>query len=152
MGKGYVVKNDVLIIQRDLTKLDLFVKSFLGVLKKYSDYLVVSGFVSISTGRTRGTEDVDILIPIMEENEFRKLFSDLEKNGFWCYQGDTANEAYNYLKSLNSIRFARKNEIFPNIEFVPFDESKKAKYFEFTHPQNIKIKNWKLFFTRLGSL
>jgi len=142
MGKGYVVKNDVLIIQRNLTKLDLFVKSFLDVFKKHSDYLVVSGFVSISTGRTRGTEDVDVLIPIMKEDEFRKLFSDLEKNGFWCYQGDTANEAYNYIKNLNSIRFARKNEIFPNIEFVPFDKSKKAKYFEFNHPQNIQIKNF----------
>jgi hypothetical protein len=137
--KGYVVKNDIIIIQRDLTELDFFVKKFLDTLKKHTGYLVVSGFVSIASGRARGTEDVDILIPIMPEKEFSKLFNDLIQNGFWCYQGDTASEVYDNMKNLDSLRFAKHNEIFPNIELVPFDEKKKAKSFEFSNPIKIKI-------------
>jgi hypothetical protein len=137
--KGYVVKNDIIIIQRDLTELDFFVKKFLDTLKKHTGYLVVSGFVSIASGRARGTEDVDILIPIMPEKEFSKLFDDLIQNGFWCYQGDTASEVYDNMKNLDSLRFAKHNEIFPNIKLVPFDETKKAKSFEFSNPIKIKI-------------
>jgi len=140
--KGYELKDNVLIIKRELTSLDLFVKDFLSILKKYSDYLVVSGYVSISTGRTRGTEDVDIIFPIMEKSLFSSLFEDLKKNNFWCYQGDNAEESYSYVKNLQSLRFARINEIFPNIEFIPFNKTKKAKLFEFSHPQIIKIKDF----------
>ena len=64
-------------INRDLTELDLFVMEFIEVLKKHSDYLIVSGFVSISTGRTRGTEDIDVLVPVVNENKFNELFNDL---------------------------------------------------------------------------
>src|SRR3989338_9756144 len=140
--KGYELKDNVLIIKRELTSLDLFVKDFLSILKKYSDYLVVSGYVSISTGRTRGTEDVDIIFPIMEKSLFSSLFEDLKKNNFWCYQGNNAEESYSYVKNLQSLRFARINEIFPNIEFIPFNKTKKAKLFEFSHPQIIKIKDF----------
>ena len=140
--KGYILENDTLVIQRDLTELDLFVKKFLNILKKHSDYLVVSGFVSIATGRARGTEDIDIIVPVMEKEKFAELFKDLGKNDFWCYQGDSPEYVYDYIKNLNNIRFAKKNEIFPNIEFVPFDGTKKAKFFEFSHPQKIKIEDF----------
>ncbi|MEK6860171.1 MAG: hypothetical protein AABX54_05145 [Nanoarchaeota archaeon] len=137
--EGYVIENKTIKINRDLNELDFFVRDFLNILKKHSDYLVVSGFVSISTGRTRGTEDVDIIFPLMEKTNFFNLFSDLLKNGFWCYQADNAEETYSYIRGLNSIRFARINQMFPNIEFIPFNETKKSKLFEFNHPQKIKI-------------
>ncbi len=142
MMTGYDLKGDTIVINRELTSLDIFVKDFLNILKKHSDYLVVSGFVSISTGRTRGTEDVDIIFPIMEKHKFVLLFEELQNKGFWCYQSDSAEGAYNYIKNLDSVRFARVNEMFPNIEFIPFNEKKKAKLFEFTHPQKIKIKDF----------
>lgn len=133
---------EVLVINRELTDLDLFVWDFLKVLTKHSDYLIVSGYVSISTGRTRGTEDVDIIIPVMTKNKFEILFNDLQENGFWCYQNDSAEEVYPYIKDMDSIRFAKVDEMFPNMEFIPINISKKAKYFEFTHPQKIKIKDF----------
>jgi len=140
--KGYVMEKGVIVIQRDLTDLDLFVKKFLDVLKKHSDYLVVSGFVSICSGRTRGTEDVDIIVPVMTKEKFEDLLIDLKENNFWCYQGDDAEIVYGYIKELNNIRFALENEMFPNIEFISFDNTKKAKTFEFNHPQKIKIKDF----------
>jgi len=142
MGEGYTVDKNVIVINRELTDLDLFVKDFLEILKKYSDYLIVSGFVSISTGRTRGTEDVDILVPVMEKEKFAQFFAELQETGFWCYQGDNSDSIYGYVKDLISIRFARINEMYPNMEFIPIDASKKAKYFEFTHPQKMKVQDF----------
>lgn len=141
-NKGYLLEKGVIVIERELTALDRLIKKFIEVLKKHSDYLIVSGFVSICAGRARGTEDVDVLVPLMDKNNFEALFKDLEKKGFWCYQGDNSPEVYNNISNLNNIRFALKNEIFPNIEFIPFDKTKKAKTFEFNHPQDIKIRDF----------
>jgi hypothetical protein len=140
--KGYVLEKNAIVIQRDLTELDLFAKKFLDILKKHTDYLVVSGFVSICTGRTRGTEDIDVIVPAMEKEKFITLFKELDKNNFWCYQGDDPGNIYVYIENLNSLRFAKTNEIFPNIELIPFDQTKKAKFFEFNNPQKIKIKDF----------
>jgi len=141
--EGYSLEGDVIVINRELTELDLLVKDFLEVLKKHSDYLIVSGFVSITTGRPRGTEDVDILVSVFEEGKFKEFFSNLKENGFWCYQGDDAREIYfQYVKNMVNIRFARKEEMFPNMEVVFINETKKAKYYEFTHPQKMKVKDF----------
>ena len=140
--KAYEIDNDTIIINRDLTNLDLFLKEFLDILKKYSDYLVVSGFVSISTGRTRGTEDIDVLFPIMNKEIFDRLFKNLQEKKFWCFQGDNAYDVYGYIKKLTNIRFAKENQLYPNIEFIPINETRRTKYFEFAHPQKIKIKNF----------
>jgi hypothetical protein len=142
LTKAYKVIGDTIVINRELTELDYFLRDFLKVLIKYSDYLVVSGFVSISTGRTRGTEDIDVLSPLINKELFSKFFNDMEKNNFWCYQGDSSDNVYSYLEELNSIRFAKKDQIFPNIEFIPINEKRKVKFFEFSHPQKIKVKNF----------
>ncbi len=142
MEKGYKLENETIILNRNLTELDLFVKDFLDIMKKHSDYLIVSGYVSISTGRVRGTEDIDLLVPLMDKEKFKEFFVDLAKNDFWCYQGEDAENVYNYLKSKTSIRFAKKNTMFPNIEFVPIDEKDRIKYYELQHPQKLKIKDF----------
>ena len=141
-NKAYSVENSTIIINRELTKLDMFVKEFLDVLKRHSDYLIVSGFVSISTGRIRGTEDIDILAQKLNKTKLALLLEDLFKNKFWCYQGDTIDEIWRYKKNGDNIRLARENEMFPNIEVISVDKSKPVKYFEFTHPQKIKIQDF----------
>ncbi len=141
-NRAYSIENDTIIVNRELTKLDLFVKDFLDVLKRHSDYLVVSGFVSISTGRTRGTEDVDILAQKLSKIDFTLLLDDLFKNKFWCYQGDTIDEIWKYIENGDNIRFAKEGEMFPNVELISIDKSRPTKYFEFTHPQKIKIQDF----------
>lgn len=141
-NKAYTVEDDTIIINRELTKLDLFVKYFLDVLKRHSEYLIVSGFVSISTGRTRGTEDVDILVPKLDKINLALLLEDLFKNKFWCYQGDTLDEIWRYLEKGDNIRFAKEGEMIPNIEFISVDKSNPAKYFELNHPQKIRIQDF----------
>jgi hypothetical protein len=139
---GYFLENNTIVLKRKLTELDLFVKKFIDILKNHSNYLVVSGFVSIATGRTRGTEDIDVLFPVMPKEKFKKLFEDLINNGFWCYQGDETDEVYDYVKKFSNIRFALKGKMFPNIEFVPINMNREAKWFEFMHPQKIRIENF----------
>ncbi len=141
-NKGYSLKEDTIIINRELTELDLFLRDFLEILKKHSDYLVISGFISISSGRTRATEDIDVLVPVLSKEKFCNLFDDLIKNNFWCYQSEECNSAYEYIQRLDSIRIAKKSEMFPNIEFIPINKTKKAKFFEFTHPHKMKIDNF----------
>ena len=43
---------------------------------------------------------------------------------------------------MQSIRFAKENRLFPNMEVIFIDKTKKLKYYEFTRPQEIKIKNF----------
>ena len=66
----YTIEDSTIIIKRELTELDIFVKDFLQVLKNHADYLICSGYVSIASGRTRGTEDVDILVQALYEKTF----------------------------------------------------------------------------------
>ena len=142
MPPAYELKGDTIILHRELTELDRFLEDFLLVLKKFAQYLVVSGFVSISSGRTRGTEDIDVLVEVKDEQVFASFFQDILDHGFWCYQGDSVQEVWPYVRDLLSVRFARKNEMFPNIEFIRFDNSKKAKYFEFNHCMEVRVKDF----------
>ncbi len=142
MQNAYHIENGAIVMKRELTDLDRFVKDFLEVLQNHSCHLIVSGFVSISSGRTRGTEDVDVLVPVMGKSKFIELFKNLQESGFWCYQGETAEEVYDYFKELSSIRFARTDELFPNMEVIPIDETRKAKFFEFNHPQKMRVQDF----------
>jgi RecA-family ATPase len=63
-GKYIILRNKV------VSKLDLFVIDFIKILEKYTDYVIVSGYVSILFGRSRGTEDIDIFI---EKIDFKKF-------------------------------------------------------------------------------
>ena len=50
----------ILIIEKELNNLDLFVMDFLKVWTTQAEYVLVSGYVSILTGRSRISEDIDI--------------------------------------------------------------------------------------------
>ncbi len=142
MQEAYKLEGNVIVINRNLTELDTFVRDFLNILKRHSDYLIVSGYISITSGRTRGTEDIDVLVKVMTKEKFKALFDDLEKNGFWCYQGDTAEEVYSYIEHKDHIRFARQNEYIPNMEIIPIDETKKAQFYEYTHPHKMRVQDF----------
>ena len=44
------------------TLLDKFAEDFCKIIDKYAVYIICSGFVAIAHGRTRGTEDIDMII------------------------------------------------------------------------------------------
>jgi len=111
----------------DKTLLDKFVEDFTAVVGRHCKYVVVSGFVAIAHGRSRGTEDVDLIVEKIGVKEFEALFKDLAKNGFECIQPGTPEEVYtDYLLEDASIRFVRKGSFVPEMELKlakdPLDE------------------------------
>lgn len=103
-------------LDRVITALDSFVLDAVGLISEYTDYVVVSGYVAILFGRTRTTEDVDVIIPGMAEPAFRKFFKELETAGYWSINAPSEKTNYELLKSRHSMRIARKGELVPNIE------------------------------------
>ena len=65
------MKNGKRIID-DKTILDKFVEEFCGIVERYVKYIICSGFVAIVHGRTRGTEDIDMIIEHIPLETFRK--------------------------------------------------------------------------------
>jgi|Deesub1362B_J571_1020462.scaffolds.fasta_scaffold01268_14 hypothetical protein len=106
----YTIKLD-----KELSELDKLLFSFLQVLRKYTNYVIVSGYVSILFGRARATEDIDVIIEEIDWNAFQNLFKELENNEFWCINASEKN-AFSLLEEGLRVRFAKKDEIIPNIE------------------------------------
>ena len=100
----------------DKNILDEFAEDFTAVVEKYIKYIIVSGFVSISHGRTRGTEDIDMIIEKIPLDVFFRMHNDLVKSGFECIQSETPEEVFNYLIKGDSIRYVRKGEFLPEME------------------------------------
>ena len=99
-----------------LSELDKFVFSFIKILEKYTDYVIISGYVSILLGRTRVTEDVDIFIKELSFEKFSQFYDELKQKGFWCINAEKPEEIYDYLKSKLGVRFSKENESIPNFE------------------------------------
>ena len=59
--------------------LDDFCTKFCSIVEKHCRYIVVSGFVAISSGRTRATEDIDLIIEKLNLEKFKNLHADLMK-------------------------------------------------------------------------
>ena len=108
----------------DRTILDKFAEDFARVLEKHCKYIVVSGFVAIAHGRSRGTEDIDIIIEKISLERFIELHKELIKEEFECMQSENAEVIYDdYLNKGDSVRYVRKSEGY----FPPEVELKFAK-------------------------
>lgn len=99
-----------------LSELDKFALSFIRILEKYVDYVIISGYVSILLGRTRITEDIDIFIREISLEKFLGLYRELREEGFWCVNAEKPEEIFSYLKDKLGVRFSRENQAVPNFE------------------------------------
>jgi len=111
-----VIDKNTIRLNKEINELDKFVFGFINILKKYTDYVIISGYVSILFGRARSTEDIDIFIKKLGKSKLDKLYKDLIKNGYWCLNAEGSDEIYGYLNEGLAVRFARKNETIPNFE------------------------------------
>jgi hypothetical protein len=106
------------------TILDKFAESICEIIDKYTKYIICSGFVAIAHGRTRGTEDIDMIIEKIPKERFIEMHEDLLKNNFICIQSDNPLDIYEmYLNKSNSIRYVWNEEGY----FPPEMEIKFAK-------------------------
>ncbi|MBD3155978.1 MAG: hypothetical protein GF368_04985 [Candidatus Aenigmarchaeota archaeon] len=111
----------------DKNILNQFCNDFCEILEDHVEYIVVSGFVAIASGRTRGTEDIDIIIREMKRNDFEELHKNLVERGFVCIQSPDSDEIYDYLKNKTSVRYSRKDVPLPEIE-LKFGKDKLDDY------------------------
>jgi len=110
------IDNRTIKIDKELNELDKFVLEFVDVLQKHAKYVIISGYVSILFGRSRATEDIDIFIDELTKEGFLALYSDLEKNGWWCVNIEGGKGTFEYLNDNVGVRFAKRGEAIPNIE------------------------------------
>lgn len=114
-----VSKASIRLVKK-LNDLDKLVIDFVKLLHKNKiKYVLVSGYVSILFGRSRSSEDIDIIVKKMSKKRFSALWKELSRKNFECLVPDNFESAYEkYLTKHTSIRFSRKEQPIPNIEFM----------------------------------
>jgi len=126
-------------LNRKLNALDKFVIDFISLL---DNYVIVSGYVSILFGRSRATEDVDLLIPKITKEQFKDAWKKIHENGFECLNTSKIEDAFEMLKE-HAIRFSRKGKPIPNMEFKMI----KTDLDRYSLKNKIKVilNKWKIY-------
>lgn len=107
---------DTLRVSRELSELDEEAIEFTEILEDCSiDYVIVSGYIAILTGRSRGTEDIDIVLEPLDEQQTEDLVQTLKEEGYWG-TGMPLDEMYSLLRQGDRIRVAEDGELVPNFE------------------------------------
>ncbi len=113
---GIEINDDEIIINRELSELDRFVLDVIGIVERHTRYVIVSGYVTILFGRSRGTEDVDFIIEHITKGRFLRMCEEAQKAGFEFLNPEDCEGLYEMLTERLGIRMARRGEIIPNAE------------------------------------
>ncbi|MFC4407887.1 hypothetical protein [Haloarchaeobius iranensis] len=122
------LNNDALTISRTPSDLDRDVLEFTQVLDSCAvDYVIVSGYVAILTGRSRATEDIPIIIEPLSESATEQLVAELDAAGYWG-MAMPLDEMHSMLNEGSRIRIAEDGAMYPNFEtwFVSNDVEREA--------------------------
>lgn len=111
----------------DRNILDEFCTKFCEIIDKHCHYIVVSGFVAISLGRVRATEDIDLIMQKLDLSKFKLLHKDLVENNFVCMQSDSVTEIFSYLEDKLSVRYTLADKPLPEME-VKFAKDELDEY------------------------
>ncbi len=101
---------------KDKSILDEFCLAFCNIIEKYTKYIVVSGYLAIASGRVRGTENIDMIIPRISKKKFFEIHKDLTKHNFVCIQSDDPKIIYSYLTDNISVRYTYRDAPLPEME------------------------------------
>jgi len=104
-------------LEKEENSLDRLVLDYVSVLDGTEvKYVVVSGYVAILFGRSRSSEDVDLLMEKIERKKFFRLWEALSHR-FECLNTRDAAEAYDeYLLYDTALRFSYPGRFIPNME------------------------------------
>lgn len=101
---------------KTITQLDAFVLNFISHLERHVDYVIISGYIPILFGRTRGTEDVDIFIRNIDKETFTSFYQEVISDEFYFLNPEDENGLFEMLTERLAIRAAKKDTFIPNIE------------------------------------
>ncbi|ELK53008.1 hypothetical protein [Haloferax volcanii] len=122
------LSDGTLTVSRELSELDKDVLAFTQILDACDvNYVIVSGYVAILTGRSRSTEDIDVILESLSKTETEQLVTELKNQGYWG-MAMPLNEMYSMLSEGSRIRIAEDGEMYPNFEtwFVSNDVEREA--------------------------
>jgi predicted nucleotidyltransferase len=81
MPKFRVVDREIRLTKK-VSDIDRFVLKVISIIDKYTEYVIVSGYVAIFFGRSRASEDVDLFIKELPIDRFRAMYDEFVANGF----------------------------------------------------------------------
>jgi hypothetical protein len=104
-------------IDKELTTYDEFTRTFVELLDEEGiRYVLLSGYVALLFGRSRQTEDIDLVIEDLDAKRFRRLWDRLTSR-FECLNTDDCDAAFrDYLNKNTAIRFSWPKKYLPNME------------------------------------
>jgi hypothetical protein len=107
-----------IVLDREEFAVDRFARKFASRLDALSiRYVYISGYVAIAFGRSRNTEDVDVIVERIPFDKFEMLWQSLSRD-FDCINAPSAKAAFEeYLSNGTAIRFALAGQFIPNVEF-----------------------------------
>jgi len=111
--------NREIILNKVLNDLDNLALDFIKILDENAvKYVLVSGYVAILFGRSRSSEDIDVIAEKISKAQFLILWHALSSR-FRCIITNNPEEAYDrYLADRAPVRFSRGEPIAPNMEFT----------------------------------
>jgi len=138
MAKFKVINNKIRV-NKDITKLDKFALEVIEIIKKYTDYVIISGYVSIFFGRSRATEDIDMFIKEMPYSKFLKMYKDFTEKGFEFTIDDSKKLYEDYLMKDEAINVWRKD--FPLLRMEIKLANSQVKKLIINNPIKVYFKN-----------
>lgn len=94
-----------------------FCNEFCAVVERHARYVIVAGFLAIATGRTRSTEDIDMITEGVPEPIFVRIHQELVSHGFVCMQSDDPRVIYDdYLTKKAGVRYTWEDRPVPEME------------------------------------
>ena len=75
------------------------------------EHVIVSGYVAILTGRSRSTEEIEVILESLSETETEQLVTELKNQGYWG-MAMPLDEMYSMLSEGSWIRIAEDGEMY----------------------------------------
>jgi hypothetical protein len=126
---GFVLSGKV------ITSLDRFVFDMVRIIGSHTPYVIVSGYVAILLGRSRGTEDVDMLIPLPDFETFSAFYDEMLNSNYEFLNAEDKGGLYQMLCSQMAIRAAESGSIIPNMEI----KAMKTEYDYYSFSSRIEM-------------
>lgn len=120
-------EDEAIIIEKDPNDLDELVLDVTSVLDDLEiEYAVVSGYFAVLLGRSRATEDIDVIVDSFSQETAEELATCLREAGYWG-SAMPLDSLYQMLSEGSVVRVAEDGHRVPNVELkFPSDEYDRA--------------------------
>ena len=102
------INKNTIKLDKEINELDKFVFNFAKILRKYTDYVILGGYVPILLGRTKTTDEIDIFVKHLSKEKIDKFYHDIGKN-YWSLNAENSAFAHKLLMKNLAIRISLKN-------------------------------------------